>query len=202
MSFVNISRLTYFVAVVEAGSFTAAAKQLGVAKAVVSHQLAKLEEELEVSLLIRTTRKVRTTESGEMFYQRASEILRLSQEAVAEIGNDREVPSGVLTITTAMDYGVRFVVPAVRAYMGKFPDMHVDLSMDDRKVDIVDSNIDVSIRVGWLKDSSARARKIGDFHQIPVAAPCSGVNEVGVMPGWVFVSSRNKPSAPLLSSQR
>ena len=95
-----------------------------------------------------------------------------SEEAVAEIGNDREVPSGVLTITTAMDYGVRFVVPVVRAYMGKFPDMHVDLSMDDRKVDIVDSNIDVSIRVGWLKDSSARARKIGDFHQIPVAAPC------------------------------
>jgi DNA-binding transcriptional LysR family regulator len=171
MEDVNASRLTYFVAVVETGSFTAAARRLGVTKAVVSHQIARLESELKATLLIRTTRKVRTTPSGEMFYRRCAEILRLTQQAVAELSEGEAVPRGTLTLTATHDYGAQVVAPAIASYVKRFPGMKVDLTADDRQIDIVDTNLDLSVRVGWLEDSSALARRIGSFRQLLVAAP-------------------------------
>lgn len=167
----SLNRLPYFVSVVEAGSFSAAARQLGVAKAVVSHQVAKLEDELGATLLIRTTRKVRPTDEGMRFYTHCSEILRRSGEAIEELREESKTPTGTLRLTAPFDYGMQVVVPAVQSFMERYKGVKVELSLDDPQIDIVESNIDLSIRVGWLRDSTAQMRKIAPFQQIAVAAP-------------------------------
>lgn len=167
----SLNRLPYFVAVVETGSFSAAARHLNVAKAVVSHQIAKLEDELGAALLIRTTRQVRPTEGGLRFYEHCSEILRRSGEAFEEIKEENTVPTGTLRLTAPFDYGMQVVVPTVRRYMEHYPDVKIELSLDDPQIDIVESSIDLSIRVGWPRDSTALMRKVASFRQIPVAAP-------------------------------
>src|SRR3954470_5256816 len=107
----NLKRLTYFVSVVETGSFTAAAERLGITKAVVSQQVARLERELRASLLVRTTRKVQTTEAGQKFYQGCPPIARDAENAFDELSERSEDPSGTLRLTAPFDYGVGVVVP-------------------------------------------------------------------------------------------
>src|SRR5688500_18287806 len=92
----NLRRLTYFVAVVETGSFTAAAERLGITKAVVSQQVARLEREFQTSLLVRTTRKVQPTETGQAFYLRCATILREAEDAFDELAEGSTEPSGTL----------------------------------------------------------------------------------------------------------
>src|SRR5436305_9050742 len=101
----NLRRLAYFAAVVETGSFTAAAERLGITKAVVSQQVARLEREFRTSLLIRTTRKVRTTEVGQAFYRRCALILREAEHAFDDLAGTSTEPSGTLRLTAPFDYG-------------------------------------------------------------------------------------------------
>jgi len=108
----NLRRLAYFVAVVETGSFTAAAERLGITKAVVSQQVARLESEFRTSLLVRTTRKVRATEAGHAFYLRCAMILREAEDAFDELAETSAEPSGMLRLTAPVDYGVGAVVHA------------------------------------------------------------------------------------------
>src|SRR3954463_7030341 len=109
----NLNRLAYFAAVVETGSFTAAAARLGITKAVVSQQVARLEEELGTTLLVRTTRRVEPTEAGRAFHARCVVILRESEEAFVEITRAAGSPTGTLRITAPFDYGAAVVVPAL-----------------------------------------------------------------------------------------
>jgi DNA-binding transcriptional LysR family regulator len=168
---VNLNRLSHFIAVVEAGSFTAAAEKLGLAKAAVSHQVAQLERELGTTLLIRTTRRLRPTDSGLRFYERCVLILRDADEAVGAVSEEAEIPSGTLTLTAPLDYGMRVVVDAVAAYVARYPAMQVNLSFNDIVFDMIEKRLDIAIRAGWLVDSSERARRIGTFEQYLVASP-------------------------------
>src|SRR5438034_11318916 len=102
----NLRRLAYFTAVVETGSFTAAAERLGITKAVVSQQVAKLESEFKTSLLVRTTRKVQATEAGQAFYLRCAMILREAEDAFGELAGASAQPSGMLRLTAPLDYGI------------------------------------------------------------------------------------------------
>jgi DNA-binding transcriptional LysR family regulator len=165
----NIRRLTYFVSVVEAGSFTAAAERLGITKAVVSHQVARLEEELNTTLLIRTTRTIRLTDAGKVFYEHCASILRETEEAFAELDALVAEPSGTLRLTAPFDYGISVVVPAITAFSQRYPDCKVDAVLSDNKFDIVDKDIEIAIRVGWLDDLHLQARKIGNFRQLLIA---------------------------------
>ncbi|MFS7307491.1 LysR substrate-binding domain-containing protein [Rahnella inusitata] len=165
----NIRRLAYFVSVVEAGSFTAAAERLGITKAVVSHQVARLEEELNTTLLIRTTRTIRLTDAGKVFYEHCASILRETEEAFAELDALVAEPSGTLRLTAPFDYGISVVVPAITAFSQRYPDCKVDAVISDNKFDIVDKDIEIAIRVGWLDDSHLQARKIGHFRQLLIA---------------------------------
>ncbi|MGA9658486.1 MAG: LysR family transcriptional regulator [Asticcacaulis sp.] len=165
----NLNRLAYFTAVVEARSFTAAADRLGTTKAVVSQQVAKLEEELGTSLLIRTTRSVRATESGMNFYARCVIILRESEDAFDAMAEGATLPSGVLRLTAPFDYGLSVIVPKVAAFTARYPGCEVDLSLTDETVDLISGHVDMAIRVGWLTDSSLQARRIGSFKQVLVA---------------------------------
>lgn len=167
----NLNRLAYFAAVMEAGSFTAAATRLGVTKAVVSQQVARLEEELGATLLVRTTRRVQLTEVGRAFHARCAVILRASEEAFGDVAQATATPTGTLRITAPLDYGAAVVVPAIAQFAQRYPDCHAMLSLSDKTVDLVAGNIDVAIHAGWLTDSSLVARRLGTFRQLLVCAP-------------------------------
>ena len=156
-----LSRLVYFVAVAEAQGFTRAAERLGITKAVVSQQVARLEEELGTSLLVRTTRRVELTEAGRVLYERGVSVLQEAQDAVAEVTQANSRPQGTLRVVAPIEYGTIMVVPAVTAFLKSYPECRADLRFNDRIVDILAGGIDVSIRVGWLADSSLHARRLG-----------------------------------------
>ena len=166
----NLRRLAYFVSVVETGSFTAAAERLGITKAVVSQQVARLEREFRTSLLVRTTRKVQTTEVGQAFYLRCALILREAEQAFDDLAETSTEPSGMLRLTAPFDYGVRVVVPAIAAFIKRYPACKVDAVLSDQTLDLMSGNIELAIRVGWLAESSLQARKIGAFRQLLVVS--------------------------------
>lgn len=166
----NLRRLAYFVAVVETGSFTAAADRLGITKAVVSQQVARLEREFRTSLLIRTTRKVHTTELGQAFYLRCAMILREAEHAFDDLADTSAEPSGLLRLTAPFDYGVGVVVPAIATFTRRYPACRVDAAFSDQTLDIMSGEIELAIRVGWLEATSQQARKIGAFRQVLVAS--------------------------------
>lgn len=165
----NLRRLVYFVAVVETGSFTAAAERLGITKAVVSQQVARLEQEFKTSLLVRTTRKVQPTEIGQAFYQRCTFILHEAEDAFGELAEVVAEPSGTLRLTAPFDYGISVVVPAIAAFTKRYPNCKVDAALSDQTLDLMSSHIELAIRVGWLAESNLQARKIGTFRQLLVA---------------------------------
>ncbi|PDT04022.1 LysR family transcriptional regulator [Rhizobium chutanense] len=169
MEAINLNRLAYFAAVVDTGSFTKAADRLGITKTVVSQQVARLEVELETSLLIRTTRRVEPTEAGRMLYARCVMILREAEDAVDELSEARAEPMGVLRIAAPHDYGASMIAPLAAGFARRFPACTVDLVLSDARADLVADHIDVSIRVGWLDDSTLQARRIGSFRQRLVA---------------------------------
>lgn len=178
-AFGNLNRLAYFVAVVEAGSFTAAADRLGVSKAVVSQQVARLEQDFRCTLLVRSTRSVRTTDDGQAFYQRASRILKEADTAFDELAESAGTPSGTLRVTAPLDYGLAALVPAATLFSQRFPDCQVDISFSDQIQDLLAGNVDMGIRVGWLTEQQQhlQARRIGRFQQWLVA-PASWASRV------------------------
>lgn len=168
---VNLNRLAYFAAVVETASFTRAAERLGITKPVVSQQVARLEEELKTTLLVRTTRRVEPTEAGRLLHARCTMILRDVEEAIDEIGEANAEPVGKLRISGPNDYGTITLAPVAARFRQKFPACGVELFVSDTRIDLIANQIDLSIRVGWLDDSSLQARRIGTFRQLLLAAP-------------------------------
>lgn len=166
----NLRRLAYFVAVVETGSFTAAADRLGITKAVVSQQVARLEQEFQTTLLVRTTRKVHTTETGQSFYQRCSLILRDAENAFDSLSEEAAEPIGLLRLTAPFDYAMSTLVPVIVAYTQRYPNCKVEGIFSDQKLDIISSNIELAIRVGWFTEEGLQGRKIGAFRQVLVAS--------------------------------
>jgi DNA-binding transcriptional LysR family regulator len=166
----DLNALPLFAAVAEAGGFTAAAERLGVSKARVSLDVARLEARLGVSLFSRTTRRVVLTEAGEALYARCVPLLRDMQEGLAQAGASAEL-AGTLRISAAVDYAAHTVSRAVAAFAQKHPRLRIELRTTDRVVDMLEEGIDVSLRMGWLRDSSLRAVRLGGFDQYLVASP-------------------------------
>ncbi|MBW8733873.1 MAG: LysR family transcriptional regulator [Asticcacaulis sp.] len=168
---INLNRLSYFSAVVDAGSFTKAADRLGVTKTVVSQQVARLEAEVGTSLLVRSTRRVEPTEAGRRLHARCVMIFREADDAFRELAQANAEPRGTLRVTATNDYGTSVVAHVAAAFCTRYPLCGVELLLSDTKFDLIQSQIDLSVRVGWLDDSTLLARKIGTFDQITVAAP-------------------------------
>lgn len=167
----NLNRLAYFVAIIEEKTITAAAERLGLGKAVVSKQLKLLEEELGVSLVIRNTRHLHATETGEAFYIRSKQALKYAQHAFETAVEDSNEPSGLIRITTPIDLGVFQLAPLIAEFCFKYPKIKIDVNLNDEVIDIVAQRYDLSFRVGWLQDSSNRARKIGTFCELALCSP-------------------------------
>jgi DNA-binding transcriptional LysR family regulator len=168
---VNLNRLIAFAAVVETGSFTAAAERLGLTKAMVSQHVSRLEKELGITLLTRTTRKVAPTEAGAAFHAECSPVLQEMESAIARIGGRSEMPAGTLRLTAPEDYGAAIVVPVLAAFKLRYPQVRIDLLATDDVVDLVGGRFDLGIRVGWLRESSLRATRLDTFEQYVTAAP-------------------------------
>ncbi|MEE3622445.1 LysR family transcriptional regulator [Nitrospirillum sp. BR 11752] len=190
---VNLNRLAYFAAVVDTGSFTRAAERLGVTKTVVSQQVARLEAEVGTSLLIRTTRRVEPTAAGRALHAHCVMILREADIAFSELAQSNSIPSGTLRVTAPNDYGCNVVAPLVGRFTARHPTCAVDLIIADAKLDLVQEQIDLSIRVGWLDDSSLQARRIGAFRQVLVAAPGLAdkvaTTDPDALPSWPFIAN-------------
>lgn len=167
----NLNRLAYFVAVVEAGSFTAAAERLGITKAVVSQQVARLEREFRTTLLLRSTRRLHLTEAGEAFYARCARILKEAEDAFDELSESASEPSGTLRLTAPFDYGIEVIVPAITEFSRRYPQCTVQAQFNDQTLDLGAGEMDLAIRVGWLTELHWQARRIGGFGQRLVAGP-------------------------------
>ena len=166
----NLNRLAYFVAVIEAGSITAAALRLGITKAVVSQQIARLEEEVGVSLVLRTTRRLRATEAGKVFYERCADILKETEDAFSFLANTAHETTGLIRITAPFDYGTKIIASMIPAFVARYKSSRVELVLSDSTLDLLSNRLDVAIHVGWLKDSSNQARRIRSFEQVVVCS--------------------------------
>ncbi|TWO72865.1 LysR family transcriptional regulator [Caenimonas sedimenti] len=166
----DLNALLLFAAVAETGSFTAAADRLDVAKAKVSLAVSRLEAQLGTQLFSRTTRRVVLTEAGQGLYAQCVPALRGVQESLAQMAGGGEL-HGTLRISAAVEYAAQTLAPAVAAFAAAHPRLEVDLRTSDRVVDMLKEGIDVSVRMGWLRDSSLRATRLTTFEQHVVASP-------------------------------
>ena len=168
---VNLNRLAVFVALVRAGSFTSAAAQLGMTKAMVSQHLSRLEQELGATLIVRSTRRMALTDAGTAFHTDCVQLLEQAQAAIERIGDRRNTPSGSLRLTTSTDYGMATVAPALADFRRLHPQLHMDLVINDQISDLIAERFDLAIRIGRLRDSSLRATRLGGFRDLVMAAP-------------------------------
>jgi len=167
----DLKRMVIFAHVVEAGSFSDAARRLGIAKSAVSKHVSVLEESLGVRLLNRSTRSLSLTDIGDFYYQRCAQIVEAVDEAINCITPLQENLSGTLRVSSPVSFGVKHVVPLIHAFLQNHPTLKVEVQLDDNIIDMVQEGIDVAIRVGWLSNSSLRARKLRDAHRLLCASP-------------------------------
>jgi DNA-binding transcriptional LysR family regulator len=160
-----------FAAVVREGSFTRAARQLGITKQTTSERIGKLEERLGVRLIERTTRRLRVTDAGAIYYERCTSIAAQIEEANAQLQQRQAEPVGLLRVSAPVLFGRRFLAPVVADYLARYPRARVEVVLADRRVQLIEEGFDLAIRVGALADSSLAARKLGEAHVDYVASP-------------------------------
>lgn len=167
----KLRSMEIFVAVVDAGSFTAAAEQFNISPVMVGKHIRHLEELLGTRLLARTTRRQSLTEIGRQYTERCRAIL--ADIAAAESGAEamRTTPRGTLKITSATSFGTQCLAPAITDYLALYPDVSVDLQLNDRFVDLVEEGFDAAVRIGTLDDSSLVARPLMPYTMVMCASP-------------------------------
>ncbi len=167
----NLTDVAVFVRVVERGSFTLAAEDLALSRAVVSKYLTRLERRLGARLLHRTTRRLSLTEAGAALFEASRGALERIEEAEAAVAQFQSVPSGRLKVSAPMSFGILHLGPALTAFARAFPRVNLDLKLDDRFVNLVEEGFDVAIRIGSLTDSSLVARRLAGARIIACASP-------------------------------
>jgi DNA-binding transcriptional LysR family regulator len=168
---VDLNDIVMFARVVEAGSFTAAARLLGMPKTTVSRRVAALEREVGVRLLQRTTRSLNLTDAGRLYYERSSLALRALDEANLQLSEARTEPSGTIRISSPVGFGGHFLTGMVFDFLALHPKTKVELRLTDDKFNLVESGIDLAFRTGILQDSTLIARKLGATHRVLCASP-------------------------------
>lgn len=172
-----------FVRIVEAGSFSAAARDLNMGQPAVSKSIAGLEERLGVRLLIRSTRRLSPTEAGLAFYERALHAIAEANEAEAAARGAGAGLEGRLRIWAPVTFARLHIVPRVSEFLDAHPKLRLELVMDDRSVDLLAENIDAGLRLGVLTDSASTARKLAQADRLVVASPA-------------YLAQRGVPTSP------
>ena len=167
----RLTAMEVFVRIVETGSFSAVARDLGMTQPTVSKQLSALERQLKTRLLNRSTRQLSLTEAGSAYYESCKRIIDTVRDAEANLGILQTQLSGLLRINTSIGLGQAYVGNLVLKFQKQHPGLSIDLSYADRFVDLVEEGMDLAIRVGHLNDSSLAARRIGSTARSVVATP-------------------------------
>ncbi len=160
-----------FLAVIETGSFTGAAEKLGTRSGQASKLISRLETELGVRLLNRTTRSVAPTEAGRAYYDRLKPLVDELDTLDLDIRNISQTPRGRLRLTAPLTFGILELAPALNAFAGLYPDIELDVTFSDRVVNVVDEGFDLAVRVGRPGDSSLITRRLCAVRIVVVGAP-------------------------------
>lgn len=164
MDAMDLNQVRVFVQVVEAGSFTAAGKRLGMPKSTVSARVSQLEEHLGVRLLQRTTRSLGLTDAGAAFFERCARVVADLDEAERSMTDLAAAPRGTLRITAPIELSTSFLGALLAGFSARFPEVSIELVVSDRVVDLVDEGFDLAIRAGRLKEFSLIARRLSGIH--------------------------------------
>ena len=179
----EIGSMALFAEVVRQQSFTKAAREVGVAKSAVSKRVALLEDRLGVRLLARTTRKLSLTEDGLRYYEHCAALLASAEAAEAAVAGASSLPRGPLKLNAPVTFAQMFLVDALAAFLRTHPGIEIQLSTDDRLVDVVEGGFDLVIRVTRLRDSSLVARRLASDRLVVCAAPA-------------YIAARGRPTSP------
>lgn len=167
----RLSAMNMFIRVVETGSFSAVAKELKSTQPTVSKNIAELESWLGAKLLNRSTRSLRLTETGADYYERCVAILQDVEDAEQNVGLLQTQPRGLVRVSAAVAFGRLHIVPRLQGFYDQYPDIKIDITLNDRIVDLVEEGIDVAFRMGTLQDSNLIARKLCSSPTLTVATP-------------------------------
>lgn len=167
----DLNDVAIFARVVEAGSFTGAARLLGLPKTSVSRRVAELERQVGVRLLHRTTRSLRPTDAGRLYYEQSSAALRTIEAANEQLAEARAEPSGTIRVSAPVGFAGFFLGQTVFEFLESYPKASVELLLTDDKLNLVEAGIDVAFRTGSLTDSTLVARKLGASHKVLCASP-------------------------------
>ncbi|MEE5122878.1 LysR family transcriptional regulator [Pseudomonas alliivorans] len=174
--------MSCFVRTVETGSFSAAGRDLGLGQPNVSRYVAALEDHLQTRLLHRSTRKLTLTPEGERYYPDARRILDSVEQSESSLRGN-VTPSGLLRVACPTALAHTFIVPHVASFLGRYPELSLDLQINDRYVNLVDEGAELAIRIGHLEDSAMRARPLAWFERVCVASRA-------------YLEKRGSPSSP------
>jgi len=178
-----LAAIEAFVRVAESNSFSEAARRLRLSKSVVSRQVSALEAELGVRLFHRTTRSLALTEAGRGYFERTTRILEELEAARLAVSHLQATPRGLLRVNAPMSFGFLHLAPALPDFLALYPDVSVDLVMNDRFVDLVEEGFDVAVRIGALEDSSLIARRLAPVRRVLCASPA-------------YLAARGVPGSP------
>ncbi|WP_282604848.1 LysR family transcriptional regulator [Pelagibius sp. Alg239-R121] len=167
----NVSEMDVFVRVVQSGSFSAAARSLDLTPSAISKQIGRLEDRLGARLFNRTTRRLNLTEAGTGFHERCRQILSDIEEAEQAVADLLSTPRGTLKLALPAAFGKLHVAPVLAGYLQRYPDMRIDLNLNDRLIDILAEGMDLAIRIGDLSDSSLIARRLAPNRRVVCGAP-------------------------------
>ena len=167
----RLTEMEAFATVVDQGGFTDAARKMGISKSAVSKHISSLETRLGARLLNRTTRRVRPTEIGLAYYDRARRVLNDAGSADALVSSMQSARTGMLGVSVATDFGSTHLSPVMGDFLAQFPDVSVNLELENRYIEMISEGYDAANRVGEMEDSSLRARKIAETTIRMVASP-------------------------------
>ena len=167
----DLSAMAVFARVVEMESFSGAARALGLSKSAVSKRVGRLEDRMGLRLLNRTTRRLSLTEAGAAFYQGCRRVVAEAEAAERAVTRLASAPRGRLKVNAPMSFGVRHLAPALPDFMARYPELNVDLTLNDRVVDLVEEGFDLAIRIAPLAESSLIARRLAPNRLVLCAAP-------------------------------
>ena len=167
----TLTGMRVFTAVVDTGSFARAAEKLDLSRGMTSRYVAQIEAQLGVRLLNCTTRRLSLTEAGSDYYQRATQVLALVEEAERAASRGAVEPRGTLRVNTSVAFGARHLGAAIAAYLQRYPQVKVDLTLNDRVVDLVEEGFDVGVRIAGRIDPGLVARPIARARMVACASP-------------------------------
>lgn len=167
----RLQAMQAFVTVVEAGSFSAAARRIGVGQPAISKTIAQLEERLQVRLLVRSTHSLAPTDAGVRFYERARSAIREAEEAELEARGAGAGLAGRLRVSAATTFARLLIIPRLPEFLARHPAIEIDVLLDDRVIDLVSEGVDLALRMGELTDSAAIARRIARGRRSVLATP-------------------------------